>query len=218
MSNEDGRFPAARSLRIEELLATYEGAIDDVDALLAEESIAGPLPKPEEPNDVSDYIQRDPTYNDPLPPDDLTEVPDVIIGKLFSFYQNWTNYVASEVTRTKCLRDIQQRSLEVVKSAVAIYYREEKGVAAAMINDYVNVDSRYVEVDGALLRLKVVYETMHSREAQLRRTLNNISREQTRRANELERLLHDEHGGKAKSRGGRESPKVRRNFGGWKQP
>lgn len=217
MSEETGgRFKTSRSLRVDDLLTIYDGIIEDADRTLAEEQIAGPLPIPGVPEGAEGYITWHPKYNDPLPPDDLTEVPDLVIGKLFSFFQNWTNYVAGEVTRAKCIKDIQARHLEVIKSALSIYYREEKKMTVAFVGDHVNVDSRFVEVDAALLRIKVFYETANSREAQLRRTLNNISREQTRRANELERLLHDEHGG----RGPRldrdpESKEARRRFGQW---
>lgn len=219
MSEETGgRFQTSRSMRVDDLLTVYDGIIEDADKTLAEEQIAGPLPIPGVPDGAESYINWHEKYNDPLPPDDLTNVPDLIIGKLFSFFQNWTNYVAGEVTRAKCLKDIQSRHLEVIKSALSIYYREEKKVTVAFVGDHVNVDSRFVDVDAALLRIKVFYETASSREAQLRRTLNNISREQTRRASELERQLHDEYGG----RGPRmdrdrdpESKEVRRRFGRW---
>lgn len=209
------RFQTARSMNVEELLRTYDGVIDDADQFLANEQIAGPLPIPGQPEGIEGYITWHPEYNDPLPPDDLTEVPDHIIGKLFSFYSNWTNYVASAVTRAKQLREKQKRNLDTAKSALTIYYREERGVAAALIKDYVNVDERFVHVDAAYLQLSIIYETASSREDQLRRTINNISREQTRRANELERVIHDERGGRTpegRSSGGRAPG---RRFGQW---
>ncbi len=213
MNEERRRFPTARSLKVEDLLNIYDGIIDGADKVLIESDIAAPLPLPGMPDELDGYLnwaEREIVVsdgrggeigkviriNDPLPPDDMTAVDDLILGKMFSLFQNWTNYIASEVTRAKCIRDIQERHLKVIKSALAIYYREEKGVAAGLISDYVNVDERYVEVDAALLRIKVFYETAASREDQLRRTLNNISREQTRRKDELDRTLHDERGGR----------------------
>lgn len=205
------RFRTTKSLAVEDLLQRYDGIIDEADEVLAAEQIAGPLEMPERQDDLDAYITWHEKYNDPLPPSDLTEAPDLIIGKLFSFFQHWTNYVASTVTRAKCLRAIQQRNLDVLKSALTIYYREEKGYPAGLIKDYINVDPRFVEVDAALLKISVFYETASGREDQLRRTLNNISREQTRRANELERQLHDEKGGRGPSTGGER----RRRFGKW---
>ena len=197
MTEEQGsrRFPTARSLKVEDLIQVYDGIIADADEVLKESNIAGPLPTPGLPEGVEAYLKWT-DHNDPLPPDDITAVDDLTLGKMFSLFQNWTNYVASQVTRAKAIRDGQERNLKVVKSALAIFYREERGVAASMISDYVNVDERYVEVDASVLRIKVFYETSSSREDQLRRTLNNISREQTRRRDELERTLHDEWGGR----------------------
>ena len=209
MSSTDGRarFPTARTLKVDDLLAIYDGIISDADAVLKESQIAGPLPVPELPTGVDSYL-RWTDHNDPLPPDDLTDAPPLILGKLFSLFQNWTNYVAAEVTRAKCIRDVQERNLKVIKSALTLHYREE-GTSAAVLEDKVNCDARFVEVDAALLRIKVFYETASSREQQLRRTLNNTSREQTRRKDERERELHDERGGYVKGRGGEDSPFTR---------
>jgi len=214
MSSEEQtgmRFQTTKSLPVDRLLEIYDGIIDDADAALVQEQIAGPLPVPGKPEGVDGYIIWHPKYNDPLPPEDITEVPDIVVGKLFSFFQNWTNYVASVVTRAKCLRDIQKRHLEVVRSALTLYYREEENMAMGVIKDRINVDPRFVKVDVALHDISTFYETASSREDQLRRTLNNISREQTRRANELERELHDERGG----RGPSEMSPNKKKFGRW---
>lgn len=218
MKNEEQgglRFQTAKSMKIEDLLSTYDGIIDDADKALIEEQIAGPLPIPGVPEGAEGYITWHEKYNDPLPPDDLTEVPDTVVGKLFSFYQNWTNYVAGEVTRAKCVRTIQTRHHSVIKSALSLYYREERSVAAADVDDYVNIDERFVSVDADLLRIQVFHETAKSREDQLRRTLNNISREQTRRGQELERLAHDERGGRGPGEKGEKGTKPPKRFGRW---
>lgn len=198
------RFPTARKMMVDDLLEIYEGVLKAADGVLADSQIAGVLPVPEIPDGTESYLRW--TENrDPLPPDDLTEVPPLILGKMFSLFQNWTNYVAAEVTRAKSIKDIQTESLKTVKSALTLQYREE-GVAVALLDDKINCDERYVEVNAALLRVKVFYDAAKSREEQLRRTLNNISREQTRRSDELERQLHDERGGYARGRGGEDSP------------
>jgi hypothetical protein len=195
MSEGVRRFPTAKSLAVEDLLEIYDGIIDSTDKVLEESQIAGRLPMPGMPDGLNEYV-RWTSHGDPLPPDDITEVTDLVLGKMFSFFQNWTNYVSAEATRAKAARDVQDRHLKVIKSALNIHYREEKKIVVGMLDDYVNVDSRYVEVDAALLRIKVFYETARDRYDQLKRTLNNISREQTRRKEELERLTHDERGGR----------------------
>jgi len=193
-----GRFPTARSLQVEDLLEIYDGIIDAADEVLEASRITGPLDAPSAPDGLEGYVQWA-DHSDPLPPDDMTEVSPLGLGKLFSYFQNWTNYVASEVTRAKCIKDVQERHLKVIKSALSLYYKEEVGVPANVVEDKVFCDSRYVEVDAGLLRVRVFWETAKSREEQLRRTLNNISREQTRRASELAALEHDEHGGYTKT-------------------
>lgn len=188
------RFPTVRTLKTQDLLDVYDGIIDDAKDVLKDSQIAGLLPIPKIPEGVEAYIQRA-EHNDPLPPDDMTMVPSHVLGQLFSLFQNHTNYVASEVTRAKCVKEIQERKRRVIEAALTLYYREEEGVPANALDDKVTCDARYVATDAALLRVRVFYETAKSREEQLRRTLNNISREQTRRGEELERQLHDEHGG-----------------------
>ena len=197
MTTADGRtrFPTSRTLKVDDLLKIYDGIIGEADAVLEESQIGGTHPVPDAPTGTESYL-RWTSYKDPLPPEDLTVVPDVIIGKLFSYLQNWTNYVAAEVTRAKCIKDIQERHLKVLKAALANYYVEEEQVPSTLVARKIEVDQRYVEVDAAFLKIKVFYETARSREDQLKRTLNNISREQTRRKDELERLVHDQHGGR----------------------
>jgi len=188
------RFPTTK-VKVEDLLDLYEGIIPDADAVLKESCIAGSLPVPALPDGL-DGIVRWSEHRDPLPPDDLTEVSDLVIGKLFSFFQNWANYVSAETTRARSIRDIQREHLKTIKSYLAIYYREEQKKAAGLIDDYINIDERYVRVNKAYGTIKVFYDTANDRYEQLKRVLNNVSREQTRRKDELERMLHDERGGK----------------------
>jgi hypothetical protein len=189
------RFPSAKSLEVDTLLAIYEGIIDDADKALRESELGGRQPKPRIPEGLEGYL-RWTEHGDPLPPDDLTECTDLIIGKMFSYFQNTANYVSYEASRAKCLTMIGEKELTTVKSGLKIYYREEVSKPAGMVNDYVQVDKRFVDVDAAILKVKVFYETANTRYDQLKRTLNNVSREQTRRKEELERLIHDEQGGR----------------------
>jgi hypothetical protein len=194
MSGETGRLGTRRTLGVDRLLEIYDGIVDEATLVLQESQIAGPEPMPVPADELEGYL-RWTDHVDPLPPDDLTEVPGLVLGKLFAYFSSWTNYVAGEVTRAKCVKDVQERNLKVVQSSLSLTYREQ-GEAVALIKDRVTCDERYVQVDAALLRVKVFYETAKSREDQLRRTLNNISREQTRRRDELERLMHEEGGGR----------------------
>jgi hypothetical protein len=207
--SEDGvlKFPTARTLKVEELIKIYDGIISDADEVLEDSQISGPLPKPDMPDGLESYILWG-EHHDPLPPEDLTEMPDLIIGKAMSYFQNWANYVSSELTRAECLMVVQDRHWKVLKAALKIYYREEKGKPANAVDDYITTDSRFVEVDAALLRFKVFVKTAKSRYDGLKRTLNSVSREQTRRSDELERTIHDERGGRAPAGAG-ESPRAR---------
>jgi hypothetical protein len=208
------RFPAAKSLEVDTLLDIYEGIIDASDKVLKESQIAGRLPFPAVPDGLEGYL-RWTEHNDPMPPDDMTEMPGLIIGKLFSYFQNWANCVSAEVTRAKCVLLVQTKQLSTVERGLKIYFREEAGKPAGSVMDYVGTDKRYVDVEASLLKVKVFYEIANDRYAQLKRVLNNISREQTRRKEELERTMHDENGGREPSGGGGRGGK---GFGGRKAP
>lgn len=188
------RFPTARTLAVGDLLRIYDGVIENADSLLEEAGIGGDITAPDMPTGIDSYIKRS-EYGDPLPPDDMTEVPPLELGKLFSFFQNWTNYVAAMASRAKRKKEVKDRYLKVIKSALTIYYKEEEKVAGTLLSDKVTCDHRFVDADAEQLTAKLYYDAVSAREDQLRRTLNNISREQTRRANELENQVHDERGG-----------------------
>ncbi len=134
-------------------------------------------------------------HGDPFPPEDLTELGDLDIGKLFSYLSNWANYVQAECTRTKCTLEVEEKKGDIVRSALRMYFMKEMKVAASAVDDYVKTDERFVAVDIASSKLKAYYRTAESRYEQLKRSLNNVSREQTRRGEELERTIHEERGG-----------------------
>lgn len=197
------RFPAPKNVAVDDLISIYDGIIDKVDDKLRAKNLGSPPPPVFVPEGLQGIVRKN-ENGDPYPPPDLTECCDLTIGKLFSYFQNITNNVSYEASRTKCLVMIGEKELKVVTSGLKIYYREELGKPAAAAMDYVVVDQRYVKVDEAVLQLKVLHETLSSRYDQLKRTCNNISREQTRRREELERILHESNGGK-------EPPKPPRN-------
>lgn len=201
MSEEEEvvRFAAHKSMRFDDLVKTYSGVLDEADQALLERSISSSLPLPGLPDGLAAYVSYG-DHHDPIPPDDLTEIPSRELGKLFSYMQQWTNYISSEVTRAQCLLLVQERHHKVAKASIAIFYREERNVPAGLVDEYVSTDARFVEIDAAYLKLKVFVMTSEDRFDQYRRILNVISREQTRRAQELERQIHDEFGGKPSPR------------------
>ena len=191
---QQGRFPVSRSLKVEELIQLYDNIIDQLDKDLVESSISVQFPTPSIPGGLDGIIQWGPN-NDPLIPDDLTSLDSVHLGKLFSLISNWTNYVAGELTRAKCMHLVQDRHLTVIEEALKAYYRDEEKMKAGQIKEKVTVDSRFTEIDASVLRVKVFVMSAENRYDQLKRSLNLISREQTRRGEELQRLLHENSGG-----------------------
>ena len=193
----EGRRFKTRALGVDEILRRYDGVIDDADEVLKESHISCTLDPPDLIDSLDPYLKWG-EHSDPLPPDDLTEVPDLYIGKLFSYISGWTNYVASQVTRSKQILDQQEKQLKVIYSGLYITFKDD-GIPATDVKHHIHINDDYSRVDKAADSIRKVYETAKSREDQYRRTLNNISREQTRRANELERILHVDRGGKEKT-------------------
>lgn len=185
-----GKFGVSRNMRVEELIAIYDGIIVDVDKALVDSSISVQIPQPRMPVGLDGYMQWGP-HNDPLLPDDLTDLDSITIGKLYSFMSNWTNYVAGELTRAKCLHLVQERNQKVIYSALIAYYKDEMAVPAGRVEESIFTDKRYVDVDAGLLRSKVFVMSAESRHEQLKRSINLISREQTRRGEDFDRTNHE---------------------------
>ena len=96
------RFQVARNMNVDELIELYDGIIKDVSESLIESQISEALPIPAAPTGIEAVVEYG-ENQDPLIPEDLTELDSVSIGKLFSFISNWANYVQSELTRAKCM-------------------------------------------------------------------------------------------------------------------
>ena len=188
-----GRFPTQRNLNVEELIERYDKIIPAVDKDLENSGIADEVPIPEIPDGLGDFLSFG-KYDDPLPPTDLTVVGLEVVGKLFSFFSQWTNYVQAELTRAQCESHVLKRHLKVVEAALSIWYREDQGKPAGKVSDYVTTDSRFVEIDADLMRAEVFVRKVDSRYEQLKRYLNAISREQTRRTEEMENDRHESSG------------------------
>lgn len=189
-----GRFPVAKNLAVEELLKAYDNILPEVDEALAEANITSQLAIPKAPNGLEAIVLYG-VHGDPFPPEDLTEVDSPILGKLFTFLHNWANYVQSEMTRSKSMLDVQNSKNTIVRSALKLYYNKERQVPAGMLDDYINTDERMVKLDVASEKLKAYYKAVESRYEQLKRSLNNVSREQTRRGEEFDREIHSERSG-----------------------
>jgi len=192
--SEQGRFPTAKNLQVDELLKLYDGVMEDVDAALADANISSQVSVPTSPDGLEELVLYGP-HGDPFPPEDLTEVDSVILGKLFTFLHNWANYVQAECTRFRCILEVQKKRNEIIYSALKIHYKD-RGTATAVLDDYINTDERYAVCERDLVKIQAYFWTCESRYEQLKRSLNNVSREQTRRGEELEREIYSERGGK----------------------
>jgi hypothetical protein len=187
------KFPAASNLKVDELIALYEGIIPEVEESLRDSAISDQLVKPGAPRGLDDLLEYG-EFGDPMMPEDLTELDSVMLGKLFSFLTNWTNYVQSELTRAECILMVIERELEIIKAALMIYYKEDVQVPANQAGDRVDTDSRYVRADTAAYRTKIFVKKVKSRYDQYKKTIGTISREQTRRQAEFERERHESTG------------------------
>lgn len=186
------RFSTAKSVEVDQLQQMYDSVFTDVDAALGDAKISTQLQVPEIPDGLDAILLFGPA-GDPFPPEDITNLDSLQIGKLFTYMHNWANYVQAESTRAKSRVDVEAEKLKIVKSALRLYYKKgDKKVAASDVDDYVNVDPRMVQLNVGFEKLQAYYKAVEGRYEQLKRSLNNISREQTRRAEELERSLHAE--------------------------
>lgn len=198
MSESSGRFPTVKNMSVDELIEAYAAVLPGIDAALANACVSGEQEAPEPPDGLTD-IMRMGMNGDPFPPEDLTELTPVDLGKAFSYLSGFTNYVQSECTRTKTHLDLREKKAEIIRSALRMHYSARQGsekIAAALLNDYVVTDPRYVSCDVDCQKLRGYSKALESRYEQLKRSLNNVSREQTRRQDEFQREMHDSHGGR----------------------
>ncbi len=186
MSHTGGAaFPVPSNVRIDELIDIYDNIIDDVDRSLAERAISDRLPIPALPTGLEGHIEFA-ENGDPIVPADVTELDLVTLGKLFGYASGWTNYLSAEYMRSKAMHLVQSRTVRVLQSALKIYYKEDCGIAAAMLDAKIDMDERFVSADAGLLRMEVYMRKTQERFEQMKRSLNLISREQTRKAQDVE--------------------------------
>lgn len=192
------RFPTSRKLKVDELIEKYDNIIPQVDEALMESAISDQMPMPNIPEGLDGYVDHA-DNGDPIAPDDVTEIESTTLGKLFSYVTNWANYIQSEHTRAKCVQIVQERNKKVVDAALQTYYVDEQDVPVSHVQAKITVDPRYIDVDTAFMRAQVFALKADTRLSQLKRSLTLVSREVTRRGEELERTIH-EHNKKPKTR------------------
>jgi hypothetical protein len=167
---------------LEELARDFEGIVPKIEAILENRRISSYLAVPNMPEGLEQIITWGP-YDDPLPPDDFTEMDGLSLGKLVGFIGNWASYVSAEVTRAKNDYDVYKDYYSVLEAALILFYREG-GVAATLSKRYALVDARLCRVRETLRKFEGVYRTAADRYERYYQTSKLLSREQTRRADE----------------------------------
>jgi len=183
------KFPATPAA-IDALIKKYEGLVEEVDDSLLELAVSSRLPMPGMPDDVEELVE----FTDagmPLAPEDITKVTDEDTGKLFSFFSGWTSYVQSEVAYAQVEKMMTKRTERIVKAALSEYYKDVEKLPANQAAEKVLLDSRYLEIDMQTARVEARHVLLEAAYEQLRRVINVVSREQTRRKEELERVRHN---------------------------
>ena len=192
------RFPVPKSIDIDEILENYGGIADKVEEELWKRGIGETLHAPSCPRDLDALIEYnslpDGSHGEPLMPEDLTILSDAATGQYFSLFTHWANYLQSETTREKGRLDVLTQTQKVLSAALRVWYKEEVGLSANLSDDKVITDDRWLEVNHLVTKSSLLYKELNCRYEQMKRILNNISREQTRRAEEVERSRHSPDG------------------------
>jgi hypothetical protein len=198
------RLSAPAMIKVDDLIKIYDGVLPEVAKILQAQEISEELPTPDLPAGAEDYILTGP-MGDPLLPADLTQVPNVAIGQLFTLFVNWTNYIQSRLTSAECARDVIKAKLSVLLHALMITAQEEDSkMSATKAKSYAHLDIRYATAEGEYTAAVMISRKLATRFEQLKRSEKVISREQSRRQTELDSIVHDEKGGNEKPFRGRQ--------------
>ena len=202
MSDEGrARFGAPARIKVDELIAVYDGILDEVDRLLKEKGLTTELPEPVMPEGIEDFMVMA-ANGDPVQPSDLTILQGQELGKIFSYFSNWSNYVQGILTSAQCARDVIKSKLAMLEKALIITYQEQdSGLSDAKAKARVRLDIRFVDSEAAYQRAVSYAMQISTRFDQFKRSEKVISREQSRRQQELEALNHERFGGKDRSGG-----------------
>lgn len=180
-------IPKGTSLDVDEILDRYSNILEVVEQELNDAGVQTSPTPPYLSDDLEGHVQYDEDSGAPLTPEDLTEFPPLILGKLYSYWTAWTNYYEALLSAAEAKVDVLEEKTSVIHSALSLYYREEEGTVVDLIKDKVTTDARYAEWVQELAKAKQFKRAVMRQHAAFKRTSNNISREQTRRKDEWDR-------------------------------
>jgi len=199
-------IPKGTSLDVDEILDRYSNIMEMVEQELHDAGVQTTPVPPSLSGDLEGYVTYDDSSGAPLTPNDLTEFSPVILGKLASYWGAWTNYYETLLSAGEARVDILDEKTKVIKSALTLYYREDHNLPVDLISDKVTTDNRYAEWVKELNKAKQFKRGVMRQHAAFKRTGNQLSREQTRRKDEMER--HGVGGGYNPGKGPRPGPKA----------
>jgi hypothetical protein len=180
------RFNAPANMRVDDIIKAYDGVMSSVEAILQDKGVSADLPEPGQPEGL-DQVLVYADNGDPVLPDDLTELDHVQIGKLFTYFTGWTNYVQSMVTYSEVSRDVIKTKLAALDKAVMVALQQEDGsLSDARAKAKVILDPRHIEAEVSYMEAYALAKVLHARYEQFKRSEKVISRELTRRQQELE--------------------------------
>jgi hypothetical protein len=175
-------IPKGNSLDVDEVLSRYSNIMEVVEQQLHDAGVQTSPAPPGLVRDLDVYVTYDADSGAPLTPDDLTIFDHLVLGKLFSYWGAWTNYYENLLSAAEARVAILEEKTDVIKAALHIYYREEQNLVVDLIPHKVITDVRYVEWAQELGKAKQFKQAVMRQHAAFKRTGNQISREQTRRA------------------------------------
>lgn len=197
------RFSAPANMKIDELIAAYDGILDQVEVILREKGISAEIPEPGMPEGLEHYLNYA-ENEDPVLPDDLTILGDVEIGKLFSLFTNWANYVQGFVSSAEASRDVIKAKVLALRTALTVTYQEnDQTLSDKRAAAQVQLDPRFVQSEASYITSVALAKKLNTRWDQFKRSEKVISRELTRRAQELEALNNGSRRGPSDGDGGR---------------
>jgi hypothetical protein len=178
-------MPKGQSLNVDEILERYGNVLETVEKELHNAGVQTMPQAPHLSDDLNAHLKWDEGSGAPLTPDDLTIYPPLVLGQLYSYWTAWANYYETLAGAAKAKVEVVANKLDVVKSALECYYREEESIAIDLIKAKVLTDTRYVDWDVELSKAKQFARGAETALASFKRTSNNISREQSRRSDEF---------------------------------
>tara|TARA_Y100000310_G_scaffold292734_1_gene321761 strand:+ start:1302 stop:1931 length:630 start_codon:yes stop_codon:yes gene_type:complete len=192
------RFSAPSNVKVDELIAAYDGIIPEVEAIMQQQGLTTVLPVPECPDGIEEFLVFA-GNGDPVLPNDLTLLEGPNLGKLFSYFTNYANYTQGLLTEAQVARDLFKEKLGDMEKALIITYQEtNEGLSDAKAKAKLRLDDRYKAAALAYRKAVSLYLQLQTKLEQFKRSEKLISREQSRRSDELEALRHDQGGARGK--------------------